>query len=567
MRRREACGLIVLGACFLLGVRGGSRTTAKDTPPPSSRVRLAVLIVVDQLRGDLPMRWNHLFGDRGFRRLAREGTWYQNCHYPYACTVTAAGHASLATGASPDVHGIVGNDWYDRDAGVSQVAALSFEERTIPYVPPRDPKKKPAGSGSPRHLLSPTVADVLKETTKSKGKVVALSLKDRSAILPGGQRPDACYWMDSKTGQFVTSTYYRDRVHSWVEEFNRGKPADRWFGKTWDRLRDDLDYDLHTGPDEMEGESRGFKQGFTFPHPFADKFGELYYEGVANSPYGNTVLLELAKKAIIAERLGQDDVPDLLTISFSSNDLIGHCWGPDSHEVLDATLRTDRDLMDLLLFLDAQVGKGQYAVVLSADHGICPTPEFARQSGKEGARIDPKAFLRRADDFLQRHYGKSSAGCAEALTNHDIYLSRTWLKASGLDQTEVETTLAGWLKEQPDVQAVYTRTALLAGVDKGDALGELVRRSFYPARSGDLVVILRPYCMFWSPFRLGTTHGAAHDYDRHVPLMVLGPGIRTGIDQEAVTPQAAASILAHFLEIPPPKTAEWPVPTGLFRRD
>jgi hypothetical protein len=556
---------MALGACFLLGMRGVSHAPAEARHHPPAKVRLAVLIVVDQLRGDYLTRWNHLFGDRGFRRMAREGTWYQNCYYPYASTVTAAGHASLATGTCPDVHGIIGNDWYDRASGISQVAALSLEERITPYTPPKDPKKKPAGSGSPRLLLAPTVADVLKERTK--GKVVSLSLKDRSAVLPGGQRPDACYWMDSKTGQFVTSTYYRGKLHSWVEEYNRARPADRWLGGTWERLRDDLDYDLHTGPDDMDGESRGMKQGVVFPHAFTDKPGETYYESVANSPFGNTLLLELAKKAIIAERLGQRDFPDLLAISFSSNDLIGHCWGPDSHEVLDATLRTDRDLMDLLLFLDAHVGKGQYAVVLSADHGVCPTPEFARYSGKKelAMRIDPKSYLRWANTALEEKYGDSPTACVEGLTNHDFYLSRTWLRANRLDQSEVENFLAGKLREQPEVQAVYTRTALLAGIEKGDALGELVRRSFSPDRSGDVVVVLKPYCMFWSPFKLGTTHGTAHDYDRHVPLLVLGPGIRTGANQDPITPQTAASILAHFLGIPAPKNAEFPVPRHLFQ--
>jgi predicted AlkP superfamily pyrophosphatase or phosphodiesterase len=564
MRIAEARGLLVLGTCLLAGASASPPAEAAEPAP--AKVRLAVLVVVDQLRGDMLLRWDRLFGDRGFRRLAREGAWHPNCYYPYASTFTGAGHASLATGCDPRVHGIIGNDWYDRNSGESLNAARSLDERTVPALPVKDPKAKPTGSGSPHFLLAPTVADMLKEATKGKGKVVAVSVKDRSAVLPGGKRPDACYWMDPKSGLFVTSTYYRASVHPWVDEFNRARPADRWFGKTWQRLRDDLDYDLHTGPDEMEGEGRGYKQGFAFPHPFADKLGEDYYEGVANSPFGNTLLLELAKKAIAAERLGKDDVPDLLTLSFSSNDLIGHTWGPDSHELLDATLRTDRDLMDLLKFLDVQVGKGQYAVVLSADHGVCPTPEVARLQGKLGGRTDPKLFLRRADDFLERKYGKSPVACTEALVNHDIYLGQTWLKAQKLNQEEVEKTVAAWATEQPEVMAAYTRTELLKGVAKGDALGEQVRRSFHPERSGDVTVILKPYHMFWSPFKLGTTHGAAHDYDRHVPLLAMGPGVRPGVNQEAVTPQAAAAILARFLGIQPPKSADAPLPASLFGR-
>ncbi len=553
---RIATGLALLGVFFL----SFSPARADDRPP----VRLAVLIVVDQLRGDLLVRWDRLFGDRGFRRLEREGAWYQDCHYPYAGTLTAPGHTSLVTGCCPDVHGIVANEWYDRAQGDAVSAARSADERNVPIRPVKDPKKKPSPGGSPHYLLVPTVADVLKDATKGKGKVVSLSIKDRSAILPGGRRPYACYWMEPLTGQFVTSTYYRSRVHSWVEEYNRGHPADRWLGKKWHRLRTDLNYDLHAGPDAMEGEGKGYRQGFTFPHSFDDELGEDYYDGVANSPFGNTLLLDLAKSAIVAEELGKDDVPDLLVLSFSSNDLVGHCWGPDSHELLDVTLRTDRDLMQLLTFLDQKVGRGKYAVVLSADHGVCPLPEVAKLQGKQGGRVDPKAFRQRADDFLKKKYGKHPAPYAEALFDHHIYLNHDWLKAEGLKQEEVEKTLAAWAREQPEVQAVYTRTELLRGVARDDALGVKVKRSFHPERSGDVVVILKPYWMFWSPFKLGTTHGTANDYDSHVPLLVLGPGVKPGVHREAVTPLSAAAVLSHFLGIAPPKCAISGVPDDLF---
>ena len=568
MRTAESRGLIVMGACLLAGLGAGApgkRVEPAGPAAPPGKVRLAVMIVVDQLRGDLLVRWDRLFGARGFHRLEREGAWFQNCYYPYASTITAAGHASLSTGRYPRDHGIVGNDWYDRDSGKTVNAARSLDEQTVPPQP-RDPKKKPTGSGSPHFLLTPTVADGLKEATKNRARVVALSMKDRSAILPGGKHPNACYWMDSKTGQFVTSTYYRAKPHAWVAEFNRERPAERWFGKKWNRLRDDLDYDEHTGPDEMEGEGRGYRQGFAFPHPFADKLGETFYEGVANSPFGNAILLELAKKAIVAEQLGKRDVPDLLTLSFSSNDLIGHTWGPDSHEVMDVTLRTDRDLADLLGFLDEQVGKGAYAVVLSADHGVSPTPEIARLLGKEGGRVDPKLFLRRADTFLERKYGKSKVACVETLTNHDLYLGQTWLKASGVKQADAEKALAEWAKEQDEVRTAYTRTELMNGPPKDDELGEEVWRSFHPERSGDVVVILKPFYMFWSPFQLGTTHGTANDYDRHVPLLVFGPGVQGGGHREPVTPLAAAAILSRFLGIDPPKKCEAPIPETLFSR-
>src|SRR5262249_26087015 len=203
------------------------------------------------------------------------------------------------------------------------------------------------------------------------------------------------------------------------------------------------------------------------------------YEAVANSPHGNTLLLEIAKRAVVAEQLGQDDTPDLLCLSLSSNDLVGHCWGPDSHEVLDVTLRTDRIIKELLDFLDTRVGKGRYALVLSADHGVCPTPEMARKQGKLGGRIDPKRFLLAADDFLEEKYGKTNLWSIEALTNHDFYLNRAWLKSQKLQAAEVEKALAGWVKELPMVQAVYTRTELLRGLPRDDKVGQKVLLSFH----------------------------------------------------------------------------------------
>jgi predicted AlkP superfamily pyrophosphatase or phosphodiesterase len=563
MRTAEACGLGLLGACFLVGLNTTAPARTSKESQSGQTVRLAVLVVVDQLRGDLIERWDRLLGDRGFRRLAREGAWFQNCYYPYASTFTAAGHASLVTGCSPATHGIIGNDWYDRATAKPMSASHQIEARTVPYFEGKD--KKPLPGGSPHLLLAPTLADTLKAATRGQGKVVSLSLKDRAAVMLGGRRPDACYWMHSKTGEFITSTAYRARLHGWVEEFNKSRPAERWLGKEWDRLRDDLDYDLHdVTDDDTEGEGIGLGQGRTFPHPFPATPSEKYFEAVANSPFGNTLLIDLAMKAIEAEGLGQDDVPDFLGLSLSSNDLVGHCWGPDSHEVLDVTLRTDRELQRLLQFLDNRVGKGRYVLALSADHGVCPLAEVARSRGHTAARLEPKLMARRADEYLQRKYGRSVAPAVEKLMLHDFYLSPSWLNAKELDRQEVEKELAAWAREQPEVQAAYTRTELMQDGGDGDEVFRMVRRSFHPERNGDVLLVLRPYHYFWDYFRGGTTHGSLHDYDRHVPLLVMGPGTRPGVSKEAVAPQVAAPILAHFLGIKPPASAEFRVPASLF---
>jgi hypothetical protein len=400
---------------------------------------------------------------------------------------------------------------------------------------------------------------------------VALSFKDRAAVLPGGRRADACYWLDTNTGTFVTSTYYADQVHPWVTAFNRTRPADRWFGHTWQRLRPDLDYAAYSGPDDVPGEGTGAGQGRTFPHPLTggvSRPGPKYYAALYNSPFGNNLLLDLVKRAIDAEHLGRHEAPDLLCVSFSCNDPVGHCWGPDSQEVMDVTLRSDRIVHDLLAYLDAKVGKGRYVLALTADHGVCPLPEVSRSEGKEAARIAPEQLTRRAEEALDAAFG-ANPGKARwfAATPYPwIYLNQDVLRRRGLQTSRVEEALAGWLKEQPGIQAAVTRSRLLSGVPSDDAIGQAVRRSFRPERSGDLFVVQKPYYLLTATLT-GTTHGTPHPYDTHVPLLVYGPGIRPGVRHDPVTPQAAAVILARALEVPPPADAEAPVPEGLFIGD
>ncbi|MGH9676719.1 MAG: alkaline phosphatase family protein, partial [Candidatus Acidiferrum sp.] len=291
-------------------------------PPAPRPARLAVLVVFDQMRGDYLSRWETLFAEGGFRRLQTEGAWFQNCHYPYANSVTAAGHASLATGCSPRIHGIVGNEWYENAANriVSCVATRRYH--LGPTGDQNDPElRRPMAGGAPERLLAPTLADSLNNATGGSGKVVSLSFKDRSAVLPGGRKPDACCWFDNRAGRFVTSSYYGDRLPRWVEAFNDRHLADSWFDKTWTRLRADIDYERYSGPDDAPGEGFGIKgiggerQGVAFPHSMRlglPKPGRSYYDAMYDSPFGNDLLLELAFAGIAGEQLGQHARPDLL---------------------------------------------------------------------------------------------------------------------------------------------------------------------------------------------------------------------------------------------------------------
>jgi hypothetical protein len=569
--------LAVLGVIAAIVLPG---LFALSSPRPAAEPagpRLAVLVCFDQLRGDYPERWDELFGPDGFRRLGRDGAWFQKCHYDYAITVTGAGHASFATGCTPDVHGIVANEWYDRKSRAHVNCVESERYRRVPPAPREEPadaadgakKPKKYEGVSPERLRAPTLADALKAATGGRARVVSLSLKDRGAVLPGGQHPDACYWFDTADGLFATSTWYRQRPHPWVAAFNESRPADRWFGRDWDRLRTDLDYEKYSGKDDAPGEGKGASQGVTFPHPMdggPKKSRGTYYSAVYNSPYGNELLLELAKRALDGEQLGTRDVPDLLCLSFSSNDAVGHTWGPDSQEVLDVTLRTDLIVRDLLAALDERVGRGRYVLVLTADHGVCPLPEASRAQGKDAGRLSQSLLKAEANDFLVMKFGgDGKTRYVNTVADSWIDLNHELLKARGLRTADVEEALAGWLREQEGIRAAYTHTQLARGAAGDDEVGRLMRRTFDPDRCGDVGVVMKPYWVLWSALT-GTTHGSPNPYDTHVPLMVYGPGVKAGARTDPVRPEAAVTILARALGIKPPAKATEPVPEGLFEK-
>ncbi|MBY0514961.1 MAG: alkaline phosphatase family protein [Gemmataceae bacterium] len=561
-------------AAALLAAPAASAQPA-DKPP----VKLVVLVVFDQLRGDYLDRWKPLFGKDGFNRLQDDGAWFTHCHYPYATTTTGPGHASLLTGTCPDRHGVINNEWYERGKAVYCAGDERYRLVPDPMEKPK-PGARPKQVGTPERLLVDTVADALKRD-RAGAKVFGLSLKDRSAILPTGKRPDGAFWFDNR---FVTSTYYPDAaIPKWLEEYGASGAVDRWFGKPWDRLRPDLDYAKYSGPDDQPGEGRRVSTtatddnvppfGRTFPHPLGDEKapGPRYREAVSFSPFGNDVVLEAAKRCVAAEGLGRDDVPDLLVVSFSSNDLIGHTWGPDSQEVLDVTLRSDRTMADWLAFLDDKVGKGNYAVVLSADHGVCPLPEVSAAKGLDAKRVDPKPFLAGIERHLDATFGepakaegaKAAPNWLEAVYPPWLYVNPRVAKAAGKTPAEVAKETADYLSKRPEVFRVFTREELAGDFPEADVVGRRAKRSYHPARSGDVYVILRPYYLLSSPLSPGTTHGTPHGYDTHVPLLVYGPGVPGGRRDEPVAPQAAAAVVARFLGIRPPATAEYPVPATL----
>jgi arylsulfatase A-like enzyme len=614
MRPVAALAALLCVSIILMEVAVGyTSKRAPDAEPvrvanPRRPVKLAVLVVFDQLRGDYLERWRPLFGSGGFARLQTEGAWFTHCNYPYATTSTGPGHASILSGTCPDRHGIINNTWAENGSPI--YCAGSPRYQLVPPAPPTPETKvttpgkaRPKEAGTPERMLAEGVADVLR-ARHPKSRIFGLSLKDRSAILPVGKHPDGAYWFD---GRFVTSTYYGEEVHPWVKEFNESKRADRWFGQDWTRLRPDIAYERWSGPDVALGEgsgtsvaakddpARGWSQGIAFPHPNTGgrgKPGKEYYNALANSPSGNELLLELTKKCIDAERLGTRSEPDLLVVSFSSNDLIGHTWGPDSQEVMDTTLRSDVVLAELLSFLDARVGQGGYILALTADHGVCPLVESPLSRQIHARRTDTRTLQRAVDEHLTVLYGGSAGespvpekanekvgekksdrkqawveafGEAPAITFPWLYLNPRLAAAAGRTREEAAGAAAAYLRSRPEVARVFTRADMAGPVPAGDAIAHRVARSYHPERSGDLYVLLRPYDLpsegGLSPS--GTTHGTPYNYDTHVPLLVYGPGVPGGASREPTTPQAIAAIFSRWLELRLPDKAEYPLPAAL----
>lgn len=542
-------------AVFVSPLTAGERASNEGAIP---RLKLVVLLVFDQMRGDYLDRWHHLFPDGGFRRIIEDGAWFRNCHYPYAMTMTAAGHASLVTGAYPSTHGIVGNDWFEPASGRTVYSTSSERWQLRLWTDRPTPASTDRPGGSPERLLAPTFSDVLKEKYADRSKVVSLSVKDRAAILMGGRQADACYWLDGQTGLAATSSYYGDRIHSWVQDFNDRRPADAWLGKTWEKLRSDVDYDKEAGPDDGIGEGTGIGQGKIFPHTFNDGKTEpdpKYYESIAFSPFASDLLIELAASAIRQERLGQRDAPDVLCISFSSNDLIGHNWGPDSQEVLDATLRSDRNVATLLDVLDGSVGAGNYLVVVSSDHGVCPIPARLQSQGIDAGLLFVGDVSKKANAFLNERYKTNEAHWITAAVNSWVAVNRAAVQEFGLDCDEVISTLSRWLSEQPGISMAITRSELSEHRKGEDPFVEMVRRSYHPERAGDIAVVPRKHYYF--AFALtGTSHGTPYDYDTHVPLLFFGGPVVPGNHEAPVAPQAVAPTVLSLLGHPSPDTVD-----------
>jgi len=566
MRRRTFLCFVLTISVFFSSAGFAQR---RNQPAVQKRPRLVLLIVVDQFRYDYLERFGDLFGPNGFRRLMRDGASWTQSNYDHMPTYTAPGHGTMMTGAYPAESGIIGNEWLDRATG-KRITSVSDESVKLLGGNPNDP------AASPSRLMASTVGDELRLATNDRAKVIGISVKDRSAILPAGRHANAAYWFNWLTGTMVSSTYYFKQLPTWVTSFNNAKPADKYFGAKWERLLPEDEYLKRVGPDDPKWENVSnawTPDTNTFPHTITGGEtapGQKFYTALDYSPFTNDILVSFAEGAIVNEQLGQDDDTDVLTVSFSANDYVGHRFGPYSQEVMDVTLRTDRNISTLLDFIDARVGLANTLVAFTADHGVSPIPEHAAAMGLGGGRIPFATVMGKIQAAISARYnpqGKTpdpttdyllrfQEGTAwrEWFINNNIYFNYDALKRDGVDVEEFSQVVVRAALSVPGIARCFTRLQLLRGATSvTDPIERRALHGFYPSRSGDVVMVAEPYKYIAET--ITATHGSPYSYDTHVPTIIMGAGVNPGRYLEAATPADIAPTLSALLRITAPSNS------------
>jgi len=507
---------------------------------PVQRPKLIVGIVVDQMRWDYLYRFYERYGDKGFKRLLNDGFSCENTFIPYAPTVTACGHASIYTGSVPAINGITGNNWFDYENYKPMYCTQDDSVQTVGST-------TNAGAQSPKNLLTTTIGDELMLATNFKSKVVGVAIKDRGSILPAGHSATAAYWYDSKTGDFITSTFYMNALPTWVNDFNAKKYPDTYYKEGWKTLYPLNSY-VHSTADINTFENKPFGQDKVgFPYDLS-KFAGNNYSAVTSTPYGNTLTSEMAKAALVNEQLGADDITDMLAISFSSPDYVGHAFGPNSVEAEDIFLRLDKEIADLLDFFDTKVGKGQYTVFLSADHGAAHVPAFVKSKRMPGGVIDPTPAFQELNQLLKKEFGK--ADLVLDMINYQVNLNTRLFDGSKINIKAVKTYIVNYLSTMPGIDRVFDLDDVQT-IPLNETIRKMVNNGYSHNRSGQVQVIFKP--QFIEGFGAGgTTHGLWNPYDAHIPLVWYGAGIKKGLTNRETYMTDIAATLAAMLKIQMP---------------
>lgn len=520
-------------------------TSEKKADAGLQRPKLVVLIVVDQLRADYLERFRGQW-NMGLKRLIDEGAWFRNAAYPYAATETCVGHATISTGSFPVSHGMIANGWWDRSTQKPVTCTFDPSVQNVAYG-----GAATKGNDSAARMLMPSFAEELKFQSGGPTRIVTFSLKARAAITMAGHKADAVTWLDGSNGALVTSSAYP--TAAFVEDFSKKNPVAKDFGAVWSLSLPAAAYlyDEKTpgtvGPDGWAG---------GFPHALKGKEGsksadEAFYEQWASSPFADTYLTSAAENAVDALGLGKGAGTDFLGISYSSVDYVGHAYGPRSREIQDLLVRLDRDLGGLLSFLDQRVGHGNYVVALSADHGVAPVPEDAKQAGINAGVANLAGVQERIEKVLEPyHFAKPTIA---KIAGSEIYFAPSIYEQLKLQPAVLQAVISE-IHQVPGIAAVYTAEELAGGERSLLDTRTAFEWSYYPGRSGDLFILQKPYWLLDSApagmeRRYGTSHGTPYAYDQRVPVLLYGFGIREGEYLRPATPADIAPTLAVLCSI------------------
>ncbi len=519
-----------------------SDTITNSSNIKNTKPKLVVGIVVDQMRYDYLTRFEDRFGEGGFNRIIKNGYNLKNTHLNYTPSKTAVGHASIYTGTTPRNHGIMGNDWYDKykQKSVSSVDDENFETVGI---------DSDQGQGSPNKLMTTTIGDQLHLAQNMNGKVIGIGFKGRGSILPVGHSANAAYWfVKGNYGKWITSTYYMDELPSWVSEFNDAGIAADYLNSTWDTY---YNIETYTASGEDDNEFEQLFEGRekpVFPYNLEElKDKNRFFDLLLDSPQGNSLTTDFAMKAIESEQLGKSETMDFLAISYSSTDGIGHQFGPNSVEIEDTYIRMDLELERLLNFLDNQVGKDNYTLFLSADHGVSHIPYNLEKLRFPAGYRPRKELLKYVENIVQEHYG--NAKLIERIENNNIFINEKQLKKSNLKREDVAETIATELVKNKTIHKTATHKTL-STKEFTEGMMAMMQRGFNQKISGDVLYLHIPSMLgSWNQDNGGTNHGSGYNYDNHVPLLFYGSGIKIGSSNHYYSITDIASTICTLMEI------------------
>lgn len=509
--------LVLSSINFTFGQRKKKNPVQIQTETIAQKPKLVVGIVVDQMRYDYLTRFWDQYGDGGFKRMVNEGFNCKNNHFNYAPTSTGPGHASVYTGTTPAMHGIIGNNWYDKESGEDVYCAGDDSYKSVGTT-------SDAGQMSPHRMLTTTITDQLRLHTQKRGKVIGVALKDRGAILPAGHAANAAYWFEGgEAGNWITSSYYMDKLPQWVEDFNASNVVEA-YKKPWNTLKPIETY-VESGLDanNYEGLLKG-EENNTFPHDLPAIWEEnMGFDILKVTPYGNSITADFALAALEGEDLGTDDITDFLAISFSSTDYVGHFFGVNSKEAEDTYIRLDQDLARIFTALDEKVGKGEYTVFLTADHAAIHVPSYLMDSKIPAGYMDMKGMKTKLAEYLQYKYGTTDV--VKDLSNYQVFLDHKILANLDIDIEEAQKDIAMELLSYDGIFQVYTANQMWEN-DYTEGIPYILQNGYNHKRSGDVLIV--PNTGYISYSRTGSTHGSPQIYDTHAPLLLFGKGIKHG---------------------------------------